>query len=312
MPEIKTHVIFNPVAGGGRAGKDKIRILKEINQRLGEDYTICITRYSHEATESARLALNSGVELIIVVGGDGTVHETVNGFFKDGSLINSACKLGIITYGTSNGLGQSLDLPKEIDRQLDVILEASGRTIDLGRLVCHDLGGDKVEWIIADECQIGIGGEVVRGVKSSHKRLGGFLAFASVSLSKAVSYRPQSMTVIIDDEEKIERSLIGVVVGNGRYCGGGMLLTPQAEPDDGLFDVLLMHKMSVFNRMLLFPQIYKGKHIRSPLCSYLQGKHIFVETDEPVPIAADGEFLGVTPCEIELLPAVLKVGCEGL
>lgn len=307
MTNKKITVIFNPTAGGGLANKLRSKILAGIIRRLGNDYTLSETHFAGEATMLSRDAIANGTGLIIAVGGDGTLQEVVNGFFNDGAVINPGCELGIIDCGTGSGLAQSLNLPASLEHQIDQIYHQQGCAIDVGRVVFSNSDNKREQRIFVSELQLGIGSAVVEGVQSKHKRLGGTFAFGSVAFQKAIGYKAQKISLQFDNQKKITEKLIGAVVGNGNYCGGGMKLTPNAQLNDGLLDVLTIHNMSIMTRLVNFPKIYWGKHVDSPYFNIRQCKKVIIDSEEPTPIAADGEMLGVTPCEIEISPAALKV-----
>ncbi len=307
MSEKTVHAIVNPIAGGGRTGRLIPKLLAEIERRFGTDCIIHTTRQPLEATNITRKSIITGAKLIIVMGGDGTVHEAVNGFFNDRKLLNPECELGILNFGTGKGLLQTLNLPSSLEEQLDLIACSSSNLLDVGCVVYKDEKGKKKECLFLNECQVGIGGDVVTEVSIKHKYFGGTLAFGSVAIKQALFYKALNLTVEFDDKQIISRNLIGVVAGNGAFCAGGMRLTPDARPDDGQFDVLLIHDMNIFNRIWNFTKIYSGKHIKSQYVTLRRSKSLSIGSEKPALIEADGELLGTVPCEISLLPAILKV-----
>lgn len=307
MSEKTVHAIVNPIAGGGRTGRLIPRLQTEIEKRFGTDCVIHATRQPLEATNITRKSIMTGAKLIIVMGGDGTVQEAVNGFFNDRKLLDPACELGILNFGTGKGLLQTLNLPSSLEEQLDLIAYSSSNLLDVGCVVYKDEKGNKQECFFLNECQVGIGGDVVTEVSMKHKYFGGTLAFGSVAIKQALFYKALNLTVKFDDKQIISRNLIGVVAGNGAFCAGGMRLTPDARPDDGQFDVLLIHDMNIFNRIWNFTKIYSGKHIKSQYVTLRRSKSLLIDSEKPALIEADGELLGTVPCEISLLPAALKV-----
>ena len=301
------HVIINPVSGGGKTGAKQEEILNALERKLRNEYSLCVTSEPLEASSSARRAILDGSELIITIGGDGTIQETVNGFFSNGNLVNPSCQLGIIDSGTGHGFAQSLGLPTGLEQQLEVIHRGHTQSVDLGKVVFSDENGQQREHYFINECQAGIGGEVVRLVQSKHKRLGGFIAFGAITLFTALRYPNQSMTVEIDGTTRITERFIGVVIGNGNYMAGGMNLIPHARVDDGLFDILFMHEQSIPQRLWNFPKIYSGRHLASPKFTQYRGKKVILSSSERIPFEADGEFLGSLPCSIEILPSALQI-----
>jgi len=301
------HIILNPASGAGRTGKRQAEILALCDRYLGREHTLCVTREPGEATASARTAASQGAQLIVAVGGDGTIQEVVNGFLADGRPLNPDCALGIIDAGTGHGFAQSLRLPGEVESQMELVAGQSYRMVDVGRASYADGGGHQKERYFVNECQAGIGGQVVIKVGTKNKRLGGTLAFGASTLAAALRYPNQVVTVQVDGQPPRTQKLIGVVMANGRFMAGGMKLTPGARLSDGLLDILLIHEQSLMERLRNFPRIYFGTHIDLPKFSLVQGRSIILSSPESVPLEADGELWGSLPCRVEVLPAVLRV-----
>jgi len=137
--------------------------------------------------------------------------------------------------------------------------------------------------------------------------MGGFLGFGLTALTTAARHREQAITVVVDDKPPITDSFLGVVISNGGFAGGGMNFAPKASVEDGLLDIVLIHKQRILSRLLNFPKIYSGRHINLPWISYLQGRNIRISSAEQVPVEADGEFLGYLPCTINILSRSLRL-----
>lgn len=301
------HIILNPASAAGKTGRRRAEILALFERVVGGPYSLCVTRKPGEATDSAKQALSHGAGLIVAIGGDGTIQEVVNGFFQEGRLINPRASLGIVNAGTGHGFAQSLGLPLEIERQMQVVGGLSGRSIDVGRAWFTNGGTKPVERYFINECQAGIGGEVVRRVGAKTKRFGGALAFGLTSAAVALNAPGRTVTVQIDDEPARTQKLIGVVMANGSRMAGGMNLTPSAELSDGLLDILLIHEQSRLERVRNFPKIYSGKHIGLVPFSYRRGRRISLWSAEQVPFEADGELWGTVPCRVEIMAGLLRV-----
>jgi diacylglycerol kinase (ATP) len=179
--------------------------------------------------------------------------------------------------------------------------------IDLGHITFEDSEGKTAHRIFINECQTGIGSKVASSVKSKYKIFGGKLAFGVTATIQALLLRPVALKLEFDDEPVREFKLIGLVAGNGTECAGGMKLTPGAKLNDHLFDVLLMHEMSIPARLVNLPKIYSGAHVLSPHFTIKQCKKLRISSNDKQSIEADGEMLGYSPFEIEILPAALKI-----
>lgn len=307
MAQSRVHIVLNPASAGGRTRVRQGAIWSAIVHYLGDAFSSIVTQRPLEATQSVRAAILQGCELIVAVGGDGTIQEVVNGFFSDNHLINPGCRLGILSSGSGCGFAQSLGLPKSLEQQLAVICEGHAEAIDIGRVTYHGVLGENEYRYFVNECQVGIGAEVVKKVQQNHKRFGGRIGFALGTLQTLFSYKDQPMQVVVDGLEVSQELLAGVVIANGAFMGGGMNLTPGAVLNDGRLNVLIIRSASVTKKLQAFARIYSGRHVNALQFEYIDGDSVALRSSENVSVAADGELLGTTPCFVETLPATLKV-----
>ncbi|MBK9017774.1 MAG: diacylglycerol kinase family lipid kinase [Saprospiraceae bacterium] len=302
----KIHIIFNPVAGAGKASKVKSWLMAVLKARFGDGYEWAETRYVGDAVQLAQKSILNGAELIIIVGGDGTINEVVNGLFNENHQ-NPSCELGILNCGSGGGFAQSLGLPTKISEQLDVACQGISKPIDVGEVIFSDIQGRVCQRYFVNECQVGISAVVVSKVGTKHKRFGGTIAFGSAAISALIRSEAVQMKTSLDGYPSESGKLLGVTIANGRYCAGGMQLTPGASPSDGLFDVLHIREMNLWQRFLSFGKVYSGKHIFLKNFLLHQSKEIEIVAEPPVGVEADGELLGVTPCRIRVIPAAINV-----
>jgi diacylglycerol kinase (ATP) len=307
MSKSRTHIILNPASRGGKTRAKGAEILRLIEHQLGDALSLHITQSRLDATHSAAEAIRQGCELIVTIGGDGTIQEVVNGFFSNGHLINPDCRLGIINCGTGHGFAQSLALPRSIESQVELLSRGRCRPVDLGRVRYQNERGKTCYRYFVNECQLGIGASVVERVQGNQKRLGGSIAFGLGVVQTVFRHKSQSMTLILDEKETITGSLTGVVVANGAFTGGGMNLAPTARIDDGTLKVLVMYDLSLAQRLLNFPKIYFGTHLSSSLFGYHEARSLKICSEETVFVEADGETLGTTPCSVDIIPSAVKV-----
>ena len=283
--------------------------MQELRKRLKGEVTVFTTAKPLDATHSTRTAIMQGAELLVVVGGDGTIHEVLNGFVDAGKLINPSCQLGIVSSGTAQDSARGFALPKGTALQIEAVCGSVNHLVDVGRVTFIDDQGKASEQLFFNECQQGIAAVVVQRFQAHHKWMGGFLGFGITAVATAARHREQLMTVEIDGKRVATDLLLGVAVANGAYAGGGMHFAPKSKVDDGLFDVVLIHKQSIPSRLINFPRIYVGTHVNLSWISYFQGRSVKVTSSENVPIEADGEFLGHLPCTIDILPSALPLKC---
>ena len=302
MKNRRPYIIFNSFSSGGKTSGRVRNILDHI-KFFWDDFKFFITQDPVHAESIVRFLITNGAELIIAVGGDGTIQSVVNGFFENDNLINKDCALGIISSGTGQGFAQSLSIPNQTKQQIELIKENRTTCIDVGKI--HFNNGNKSRYFI-NELQAGIGGAVVKNVSVKLKKYGGKFSFGIGTLTTVFKCKPETMYLIIDDKRVI-KNLLGIVVSNGRYTGGGMQLTPNASLDDGLFDVLFIPAMSYMKRLREFPKIYSAKHIASEGFECFRAKKIKLFNINGSFLEADGELISEKCNLIEIVPKCVKV-----
>jgi len=302
-----TYIILNPAAGGGKGKKFCKCLIPELEKRFGKDYLIKETSRQGDAIIFAREAVESNAGIIVAAGGDGTVNEVVNGILTAGRSLNDNFDLGILNCGSGGGLAQTLGIPDSVSDQLDLICESKPRPFDVGFVIYLDKNKNSCERYFVSECQAGIGGSVVSQVGMKLKHFGGKIAFGSVALSHLVHYKGSEMRLRVDAITSATKKMIGITIGNGIYCAGGMQLTPNALTDDGQLDLLGIHEMNFMTRFLNFGKVYSGNHVNSKYFSLTRAKEIYLDSGPSVWIEADGELLGKTPCRIGIVPGAIRV-----
>ena len=308
MKDNDIHIVVNPTAGSGKAGKIASETEQKVKALFGCGVSMTFTKAKNDATTLTREAIIKGASLIIAIGGDGTLNEVANGFFIDGVPINPDCELGIINCGTGRGFANSLKLPKTIDEQLLLLQKPDNTKVDPGSITYKDFSGKVTHRLFINECQAGIGSEVASKVTGKkQKKFGGTLAFGITAIIQALKFKPISLNIEFDNEPEALIKLIGLVIGNGTECAGGMKLTPGAKLDDAFFDVLLMKEMNISTRLLNLSKTYNGSHINSPYFTIKKCKMLKVNSVSNCLVEADGEMLGFSPFTIEMLPAALRV-----
>lgn len=307
MEKGNIQIVVNPTAGSGKAKKSAETLIQKIADYYGGEVTLTFTEKKNDAKFITRKAIEKGANMIIVCGGDGTVNEVVNGFFLEGKPLNHSCELGVVNCGTGGGYARSLKSPKSTGLQIEQLLKNGSVAMDLGSITYLDSNGNKKNRLFANECQVGIGSRVAEAVGKKSKLLGGTIAFGFAATVFALYMEPLELEIKYDDDAYEQIKLIGLVVGNGTECAGGMKLTPDAKLTDGYFDVLTINDMHVFHRMMNLSKVYSGKHILSPYFSIRRCKKLQIGSDIGVKLESDGELLGNSPFTIELLPAAIRV-----
>lgn len=307
MGKSKIQIIANPTARSGKARSLAERTLQWLHQQTDRTVNLEFTKGIHDAVRITRESIINGADMIVCVGGDGTLNEVANGFFIEGKSINPNCELGVINAGTGGGYARGLGIPASFEAQLELLLQPTSIFADVGRISYSDMHGQRVERLFLNECQVGIGSDVAAFVGKKFKFFGGPVAFGLTATYLALKAKPLQLTISYDDKEANSECLIGLVVGNGYECAGGMKLTPDARVNDGLLDVLSMHEMNIPQRLFNLSKVYDGKHMLSPHFSIRRCQKLTIETPQKIVLEADGEIFGYGPYLIDLLPSSLRV-----
>lgn len=301
------HILLNPVAGGGKGALMVDPLTKYLDTKWPGKYEIIQTKAVGDAIQLAGEIGKDDHNLLIVVGGDGTISEVVNGLLNEQDKDVKLRKFGVVNCGSGAGFSQSLGLPPGLEAQIDLIEAGKSIPLDVGVVEYTDAQGVKQQRYFISECQIGIGGAIVSRVGLKQKRFGGKVAFGTASVAEIFHYKATNMTIRTDHQAPVQKSLIGIALGNGRYTAGGMQLTPTAILNDGFLDFLTIEEMGLIHRLSAFSKVYAGDHIKTPYCHIQPVHEIQIDSDVPVWIEADGELLGKTPCHIKILPAAMRV-----
>ena len=298
-------MIVNPASDGGRTA----RAWPEIAARArahGLDVEPRVTEAPGHAAELTRAALREGVELIVTVGGDGTVSETVNGFFDGGEPVETAAELAVVMRGSGCDFARTFRIPKRTDAALDIAAKGATRTVDLGRVTYTAHTGGEETRLFCNISSAGLTGEVAERVNRSGKPLGATVAFAWGAIATFFGHRNSRFRVRIDERE-IDQVSNNVIVGNCRYFAGGMKILPMAEPDDGMLEVLVWGDVGKLDLAMNLHRLYRGTHVNHPKGDFSRAVRVVVEPEAPLPIEADGEQPGVTPATFEVVPAAIRL-----
>jgi len=306
LDKSKTAVIVNPASANGATLKRWPEIAAAFNS-TGLSFVHSFTERPGHATELTRNYLREGYELVISVGGDGTVNEVINGFFDLHKPVKSDASFGYISTGTGGDLGRTIGTPKDLREAVLRIIESPLRRIDAGKVTFANNRGDEEVRYFINVAGLGLDGETVDRVNRTSKFFGGFVSFLWGTIVSIVLYRNKKMKISVDGKVICDDSVTTIVIGNGCYFGGGMFALPHAALDDGYFDIIILHDLSKFDLLISLPRIYRGTHLSHPSLTGLRGRVINVESSEKVLLNLDGEQPGRAPARIELLPGAVTL-----
>ena len=214
--------------------------------------------------------------------------------------------VAVIARGTGWDFVRTYGIPRKLDEAVDVALNGETRTIDLGRVVYRAWAGGEAETWFANVASAGMSGAIAQRANDTSKALGGKVSYLWATLAVFARWKNSGVRVTVDGEVR-EAPMHDVVVANGRYFGGGMMICPDASPDDGAFDVLLIGDLTKRDLLTTLPKTYRGKHLPHPKAEVLRGATVTIESAEPLPIELDGEQPGTTPARFEIVPRALRV-----
>ena len=234
------------------------------------------------------------------MGGDGSVNEVANG------IARRDVEIAVIARGTGWDFARTYKIPRRIDAAVDVALNGATREIDLGKAHYRSWGGaEETRWF-ANVASAGMSGAIAQRANETTKALGGKISYLLATVSVFARWQVGEVRVTVDAESRNGR-MHDVIVANGRYLAGGMIICPGAEPDDGVFDVLLIGDLTKRDLLLTLPKTYRGTHLPHPKAEVLRGATVTIDAPAPLPLELDGEQPGTTPVRFELVPRALRI-----
>jgi diacylglycerol kinase (ATP) len=229
------------------------------------------------------------------------VNEVVNGIAG-----RTGVEIAVIPRGTGWDFARSLGLARRLDASVGVALGGRARTIDLGRATYRAWAGGEATSYFANVASVGMSGAIAQRANDTTKALGGKISYVWATFAVFARWSNTEVEVAVDRETRRAR-MHDVIVANGPYIGGGMKICPDAVPDDGAFDVLLIGDLTKRDLLLTLPKTFRGTHLPHPKAELLRGARVTVDAPEPLPIQLDGEQPGTTPARFELVPQALRV-----
>ncbi len=302
----KTFFVVNACSGHGQGRKVWDKLEKLIKKKFG----VCdfeITNSQGHGIILTTEALRKGYEMIVAVGGDGTVNEVVNGFFDEGKAVVAKPVLGVISAGTGADYVKSIGQPKSTDEMIAFLSGRETRSVDIGHITFKTLDGLSQQRYFANIAGCGLPGELVDEISKMPRTFGGRVAYL-LGLAKALRrHQNRYITIEIDDAEPIRKKALCAVVANGQYFGSGMHIAPDAIIDDGWLDFVLIGDVKVTELLRHLPQLYMGNIRNHPQVEVYRAKKVSIASEESVLLDCDGEQPGVLPATYRILPKALRL-----
>jgi len=292
--EGKLIFIVNPLSSKGKA----LKIILKIEQYLEQtslEYEIHYTEYAGHAIKLAKkISGYSNIKTLIAVGGDGTINEVINGLYP------STIPLGLIPAGSGNDYAKHMGIPTNPIHALKRILNGITHRIDIGKIN---------QRLFINVAGIGFDAEITTiANQSPYKKYFGKAIYIYGFIKGIFTYKPNKLKIIMDDNTYLFEKVWFVSIANNKYFGGGMLISPKADNQDGILDICIIKDLSILRLILLFPTIFSGNHLRyKDNVVMLRGKRAKIEVDDNIPGQADGELLNEVNVMVEVIHKGLYV-----
>jgi len=281
-------LLVNPASAGGRALAALPAVTAELDA-LGAAHRIVTTRSTDHAADEARRAAEEG-QAVAALGGDGLLRPIV------GALKHTDAALALVPCGRGNDFARVLGVPKDPARAARLAVQGDERLLDVATV-------DGTPYV--GIASLGLDSDANR-IANEAKRVKGNAVYVYAALRALAAWRPASFTVTVDGERH-ELTGYTVAVGNSRAYGGGMMVFPHAELDDGKLDVLMVEQVSKVRCLRDLPRVFKGTHLDSPHMRLARGERVEVHSDRPFVVYADGDPIGATPATMRVEPRCLRV-----
>ncbi len=305
---MKTVAIVNPTAGYRRARRVWPRLLASLGE-LGSNVATWWTEWPGHAETLAARARREGFDRVVAVGGDGTLLEVVNGLWWEPG--GPQPSVGVVPFGTGCDYVRSFNLGQTLrDKVITALGEATLR-VSVGLVRRQGLDGQPRQRVFVNVLGLGFDARVIAGFRQQRLRLSGKTAYFLSGLKELGRLRHHRITGSLDGRPLKTEAML-VVLGLGRYFGGGMMITPWASPQAGHFQVVLGHRLSSLELLTLLPKLYFGKHLDHPRVTTDFAGHIQIEADPPAYVEAEGELEGLTPIEAAIIPRALRIAALSL
>lgn len=285
------HFIYNPVAGNGKSVQ-AFKNMRELLDSRNITYSFAMSEYPGHARELAIEAKSGDYSCIVAVGGDGTVSEVA------AELLGGEIPFSFLPCGTGNDLARALNIPLEPEAVLSMLQTKQPQLMDVGTV------NDKLFLNVAG---FGFDVDVLLFTERYKKYFNGSFSYMLGLLHAVKDLKLRKVRIETDEGAVFERSALVIAAGNGTHIGGGMNITPQANPFDGLFDVCILSdvkRRTVFNVLSRF---LKGRHLGLPITTYFTTTGFTAWSDPPSPLNCDGEILGQTPAVFKIIPNAISV-----
>lgn len=308
MIKSEWRVIVSRMSGAGKALNDWPNIAKYLEEAK-VPFSAKITDHAYHAIELASESVREGYRRLLVIGGDGALHEVLNGIFSQEEVDPSEITLGLIPVGSGNDWSRMHNIPMKYRQAVAVIADSDKYTIrqDVCRVNTLMDGKPYCRYMV-NIGGLGFDSDVCRRFDiAKSKGNAGDKQYLKSLISGFLSYRCLPFKVRVDGQRFFEGKAFSVAFGIGKYCGGGMMQTPEAIPDDGLLEVTVIKQLNKAKFLSKVPALFDGTVYKYEEAIHTRGKHVEVDAVPYSFIEVDGEVIGRTPVTLDLIPSAIKV-----
>jgi YegS/Rv2252/BmrU family lipid kinase len=298
-------IIVNPAAGNGKCGRTWLAVQDTFAGLSGS--AALFTRAPGEATRLVREALLQGEEVILVVGGDGTLNEAINGFFLNQQAINPGARLAVLPAGTGSDFCRSLNGTVTPDILYRNIAQEKFHPCDVGLVTCVTLDNQPVARYFLNVSDAGLGAGVVSRRKTKPGWLGARMAYLLDVINTLLHHQAVAITMTIDKQKSETSRLLAAVVANGQYFGGGIRIAPCARLDDAQLRIVRIAELTVLDLLCNVRMLYNGRIAEHACVTMATGGCIAMTSATEALIETDGELIGKLPATFKIIPAALNL-----
>jgi YegS/Rv2252/BmrU family lipid kinase len=307
MKEPKWYLIVNPSSGSGKGMKHWKSIEKILNN-MGLVYAVGMSEYHGHAIELAKQAVENGYTHLVAVGGDGTANEVINGMMLQQAKPTQQLTFGIIPVGTGNDWIKTHKIPHQYKKAILLLKGGHTKLHDIGKVHYQDEQGQAQSRYFINVAGLGYDAYVTKASNERRRWSNSRLFYLYLILKCSTEYKAQRLRISFDDQV-VEDSFYSIAVGQCIFNGGGAQFVPHASPFDGLFALTLVRNVSMWDVLLNSRKFYNGRIVDHPQVKTYQVSRLRIESldAQPTGIEVDGEYLGHSPVDFEMLPGAIQV-----
>jgi diacylglycerol kinase (ATP) len=305
---LKTVAIVNPIAGHRRAPRHWPRLLSSLGE-VAAGVATWWTEWPGHAEKLAARARREGFDRVVAVGGDGTLLEVVNGLWWEPG--GSQPSVGVVPFGTGCDYVRSFNLGRSLQDKVATALGKATLEVSLGLVRLQGLDGKPRQRVFVNVLGLGFDAQVIYGFRQQRLVLPGKTLYFLSGLRELARLKHHRITGELNGRP-LETEAAVVVLGLGRFFGGGLMITPGASPQAGHFQVVLGQKLRRLDVLTLLPGLYFGKHLDHPEVKAHYAGHVKIKADPPAYVEAEGELEGLTPLEVTIIPGALRIAAPSL